>query len=81
MGRNFTLALDDETIRGARVLAARRGRSVSALLREEIRRLVNNDEAFRSARTAALRRLARGRSLGGGPLPPRETLYDREAVR
>ena len=40
MHRNITLTLDDDLIHKARVLAARRNRSISALLREELSRLV-----------------------------------------
>ncbi|HSK47450.1 MAG TPA: DUF6364 family protein, partial [Coriobacteriia bacterium] len=43
MQRNITLTLDDDLVRKAKVLAARRNRSVSALLREELSRLVAED--------------------------------------
>lgn len=81
MGRNITLNLDEDVIQGARVLAARRGTSVSALLRAEIERLVREDRAYDAAREAALRRLKKGSHLGGGPLPSREELHDREDLR
>jgi plasmid stability protein len=81
MTRNITLALDEEILRKARVLAARRNRSVSALLREELTRLVSEDEAYEAAKTLALNRLARGTHLGGEPLPSREALYDRAGLR
>jgi plasmid stability protein len=81
MGRNITLQLDEELLRRARVLAARRGRSVTALLRDELTRLVEEDAAFTAAREAAERRLRRGARLGGGPLPARQELHDRAALR
>ena len=81
MQRNITLTLDDELIQKARVLAARRNSSVSALLREELSRLVAEDEAYENAKRAALQRLEQGSRLGGGPLPPREELYDRARLR
>ena len=81
MQRNITLALDDDLIRKARVLAARRNRSVSALLREELSRLVAEDEAYETAKRAALQRLARGAHLGGGTLPSRDELHDRADLR
>lgn len=81
MQRNITLSLDDDLIRKARTLAARRNRSVSALLREELFRLVAKDDAFETARRAALQRLERGSHLGGGPLPTRDELYDRAGLR
>jgi plasmid stability protein len=73
MQRNITLTLDDDLIQRARVLAARRNRSVSALLREELTRLVVEDEAYETAKRAALERLERGSHLGGGALPSRDT--------
>jgi len=77
MGRNLTINLDEGVIRKAKFLAAKRGISVSALLRSEILRLVEEDEAYMAAREAARGRLARGSSMGGGPFPKREELYDR----
>lgn len=71
MQRNITLTLDDLLIQKARVLALRRNRSVSALLREELSRLVTEDEEYQTAKQAALKRLERGAHLGGGPLPSR----------
>jgi predicted transcriptional regulator len=81
MQRNITLTLDAEIIHKARVLAARRNRSVSALLREELARLVVEDDAYETARRAALARLERGSHLGGGPLPSRDELHDRASLR
>ena len=79
--RNITLSLDEDLIRKARVLAARRDSSVSAMLREELERLVREDEAYRVAREAALTRLSKGSRLGGGRLPDRKELYDRGSLR
>jgi hypothetical protein len=79
--RNITLTLDEETLREARVLAAARGLSVSALLREELAGLVERQHGYMKARQAAIRRLDRGQSLGGGKLPSREELHDRAKLR
>ena len=81
MQRHITLTLDEDLIQKARVLAARRNRSVSALLREELSRLVAEDEAYETAKRAALERLERGSHLGGRPLPSRDELYDRAGLR
>jgi predicted transcriptional regulator len=81
MQRNITLTLDDDLIHKARVLAARRKRSVSALLREELSRLVAEDEAYEIAKRAALARLERGAHLGGGSLPTRGELHERAGLR
>jgi predicted transcriptional regulator len=81
MRRNITLALDDDLIRKARVLAAHRNCSVSGLLREELSRLVAENEAYETAKEAALKRLDLGTHLGGGPLPVRGDLHDRVRLR
>lgn len=81
MHRNITLTLDEDVIRKARVLAARRNRSVSALLRQELCRLVAEDDAYEAAKRVALERLERGLHLGGGPLPSRDELHDRAGLR
>jgi predicted transcriptional regulator len=81
MQRNITLSLDEDLIQKARVLAARRHRSVSALLREELSRLVAEDEAYETAKRAALERLEQGAHLGGGPLPSRDELHERARLR
>jgi len=79
--RNITLSLDEEILREARVLAAERGMSVSAFLREGLADLVERQRGYAKARESALRRLARGRSLGGDRLPSREDLHDRDKLR
>jgi predicted transcriptional regulator len=81
MQRTITLALEEDLIHKARVLAARRNRSVSALLRDELSRLVAEDDAYETAKRAALKRLERGSHLGGGPLPSRAELHDRALLR
>lgn len=79
--RNITLALDEETLRKARVLAAELGLSVSAFLRQQLAQLVERQRRYHIAREAALRRLRRGQSLGGGKRPSREELHDRAKLR
>lgn len=81
MVRNVTLTFDAEVLRKARVIAAERGLSLSALIRAELVRLVDESAAFASAREAALRRLRAGSHLGGGRLPTRDELHDRHALR
>lgn len=79
--RNITLTLDEETLRDARVLAAERGLSVSALLRGELANLVGRERGFERAKASAVKRLQRGHSLGGGDLPTRDELHDRAKLR
>jgi hypothetical protein len=76
MKRNLTLQLDDETVRKAKVLAARRSTSVSRLVADEIERLVDDDEAYRHARQVARAHLDRPFHLGGGLRHGRDSLHE-----
>lgn len=78
MRQNLTVQLDADTIRKARVLAAKRSTSVSRLVASEIDRLVREDDAYESARREALPELERGYDLGSeGRLARRDELYER----
>lgn len=81
MARNITLSLDEEILQEARVLAAQQGISVSAFLRRELGRLVEEQRGYAKARDSALRRLSRGHSLGAKDLPARDELHDRGKLR
>jgi hypothetical protein len=81
MARNITLALDEQILQEARILAAQENLSVSAFLRRELSRLVEDQRGYARAREAAMRRLAHGASLGGGPAAGREDLHDRAKLR
>jgi hypothetical protein len=61
---NLTLHLDDEVIRRARVVAAKRGTSVSGLVARELARLVADDERYETARRAAMELMHAARPHG-----------------
>jgi sugar phosphate isomerase/epimerase len=63
--RNLTVQLDDDVIRRAKVLAAKRGTSVSALVAGELERLVADDERYEDAWRRAQRALAEAAPRGG----------------
>lgn len=77
MKQNITVALDKETIRKAKVVAAERSTSVSRLLADEIERLVAEHDRYEEAKRASIAELRRGYDLGGGSLPRRAEAYDR----
>lgn len=81
VARNITLTLDDEVLRSARVAAARRGISLSALLREQLSRIAEQDQQYEAARTAALDWMKRGACLEADARPTRDELHDRDALR
>lgn len=59
--QNLTVQLDDEVIRRAKALAARRGTSVSAMVAQHIDELTAADERYQRARESALRMMAETR--------------------
>lgn len=74
--RNLTIQLDDTVIRQARVVAAHRGLSLSALVAQQLTQLTEADERYERARAVALDALT-APGNGGTPTWRREELYDR----
>ncbi len=77
---NLTLQLDAEVIRRARVVAARRGTSVSALAAVQLTELVDREERVEQARVRAEAILKKATPRGGRSWT-RDELHDREALR
>jgi hypothetical protein len=77
---NITLAIEPGLLKKARAVAARRGRSVSALLADELRDLVTQDARYAAARKRALALFSTPLSLGGTPLS-REAVHERHRLR
>lgn len=78
--QNITVAIEPALLKKARAVAARRGRSVSALLADELRELVSEDRAYETARRRALALFSRALPLGGKPLS-RDSLHERHRLR
>ncbi|MEX1170966.1 MAG: DUF6364 family protein [Chloroflexota bacterium] len=62
---NLTLQLDEEVIRRARVIAAKRGTSVSALLARELTELASEDARYEQAHARAEELMAKAKPRGG----------------
>lgn len=78
--RNITLALPRDLIKEAKIIAARRESSVSALLAEDpLAKLVRDDQSFTRARDHHLKTLRSGFDLGtnGQPTWKRDDLHGR----
>lgn len=78
--RNITLAIPQDLLLKARLLAVKRQTSVSSLLTQALERLVQQDEdAYAHARQRHLQRLEQGADLGtnGLILSERDGLHDR----
>jgi len=81
MKQNITLALDKQLLGKARALAAQRRTSVSALLADELKRMVEEEASYEQAKLKALEHLKSPFALGGGEVPNRESLHDRTGLR
>jgi hypothetical protein len=81
MKQNITLALDKRFLKKARVFAARRGTSVSAMLADELRKIVADETQYDQAKAKALAQLNSPFRLGGAKVANREALHDRQGLR
>lgn len=62
---NLTVQLDQAVIRRAKVIAAKRGTSVSGLVARDLSELVDQDERYEDAMRRAREILARATARGG----------------
>ncbi|MGH2734907.1 MAG: DUF6364 family protein [Actinomycetota bacterium] len=74
--RNLTLQVDEELIKDAKVVAAKRGTSVSGLVAAHLKELVAREKSYDEAREFALRSM-REAVPRGGITWTRDELYDR----
>jgi hypothetical protein len=75
--RNLTISVSPETVRKAKMLAARRSTSISRLLADQMEILVGAEEAYARAESAALALLAEGFHLGGRITARRDDWHER----
>jgi hypothetical protein len=75
--QNLTLSLTRQTLRKAKILAARRGSSISGLLAEQIEILVGEEEAYERAQRHATQLLDQGFHLGGVIRATRDEWHER----
>jgi predicted transcriptional regulator len=75
--QNVTISISPETVRKARILAARRSTSISGLLAQEIERLVGAEEAWERSERSALALLEQGFHLGGLIVASRDEWHER----
>jgi hypothetical protein len=75
---NLTIQLDHDIVRQARILAAKRGTSVSRLVATEIQALVAQDARYEAAQERALALLRQAEQRGGRAWR-RDELHQRSA--
>ena len=78
---NITIKVESDIAREAKVLAAKRGTSLSRLVAEQLRLIVQEDQVYAAAKGRALRKLRRGFDLGWEKPANRNALHDRENLR
>lgn len=77
MKTNLTLKIDKQLLREAKILAAEKDTSISALMTEQLQRLVRERTGYEASRRRALARLREGWDLGWMRPASRDELYDR----
>jgi hypothetical protein len=79
--RNITLALSAETLRKARIYAARRSTSISGLLRVKIKEMAEAEDIYERNKEKALALLHSGFGFDGIEHLTREDMHDRGSLR
>jgi plasmid stability protein len=79
--KNITVSVDEETYRRARIAAAKRDTSVSAIVRDILGQIASESSSFEklAAREKMLRKKVKG--FSGADRLPREMLYERKPQR
>lgn len=77
MKQNLTISLESELIVKARVISAKRRTSVTRMLADELRKIVEQDERYQSAKQKALADLKQGFHMGGSITATRDDLHER----
>jgi hypothetical protein len=75
--QNLTVCLDRQTIRKAKIIAARRSTSISGLVAQQIEVLLGEEEAYERAERQARALLEEGFHLGGVIRASRDELHER----
>ena len=75
--QNVTISVSPEIVRKARILAAKRSTSISALLAEQIEAMIGEEEVWDSSQRSALAMLEHGFHLGGQVPVSRDELHER----
>jgi hypothetical protein len=74
---NITLKLDRDLLREARILAAEKDTSISALLTVHLQEIVKNRGGYERAKSRVIARMRKGYDLGFAPPKSRDELHER----
>ena len=76
MKQNITLSLEKELIKKGKIVAAKKETSISKMLGELLKEIVDKEDQYEAAKRNALQILQQGLHLGGSITWKREDLYD-----
>lgn len=79
--RNVTVTLEEDVALWARVLAAKRNTSVSRLLGDLLKDMMEQEQKYGEAWHEYLSQEPLPLNRGGGPYPARDELHDRNVLR
>ncbi|MEJ2164691.1 MAG: DUF6364 family protein [Desulfobacterales bacterium] len=77
MKQNITLSIDKELIKKGKIIAARKEISVSKMMGNLLREIVDQHDRYEAAKRNALAMMKKGLHLGGRINWKREDLYER----
>ena len=77
MKQNITLSIDKEIIKKGKVIAAQKDTSISKMLSDQLKEIVEREDQYEAAKRDALQALKEGFHLGGRTNWKREDLYER----
>ena len=77
MKQNITLSIDKEIIKKGKIIAVQKDTSVSKMLSDLLKEIVDKEDSYEAAKKNALQNLKRGFHLGGDVKWSREDLYER----
>ena len=77
MKQNVTISLEKEIIKKAKIIAAQKETSVTRMLSEELKQLIQKEERYQQAKKKALIYLDSGFHWGGKIRATREELHAR----
>jgi plasmid stability protein len=79
--KNITVSVPDEVYRQARIRAAERGTSVSALVRDQLEELASEETEFERLKRLQDEVIGSIEGFSAADLLSREELHDRDALR
>ena len=77
MKQNITLSIDKEIIKKGKVIAAQKDTSISKMLGDHLKEIVEREDQYEAAKRGAMQALRQGFHLGGRIHWEREDLYER----